>query len=168
MHKDLEKLKLNFNMEYKKNEKVYDEKVLEIARVSRTVKGGKRISFRALVAVGDKNGRVGVSLGKGVEVATAIKKASNRAKKNIKNVKLNDNSSILREVTFSYGSSTVLLKPAPQGTSIIAGGVVRAISELAGIKNLVAKVYKSNNKKNTAYATLGALLKASKAGENGS
>lgn len=155
-------------MEYKKNEKVYDEKVLEIARVSRTVKGGKRISFRALVAVGDRNGRVGVSLGKGVEVATAIRKASNRAKKNIKNVKLNDNSSILREVTFSYGSSTVLLRPAPQGTSIIAGGVVRAISELAGIKNLVAKLYKSNNKKNTAYATIGALLKASKAGENGS
>jgi small subunit ribosomal protein S5 len=148
-------------MEYKKNERIYDEKVLEIARVSRTVKGGKRISFRALVAIGDRNGKVGIALGKGTEVATAIKKASSRAKKNIKFVSLNDNASIFREVTLTFGSSTVLLKPAPQGTSIIAGGVVRSVAELAGVKNLVAKLYRSNNKKNTACATLNALLKSS-------
>jgi small subunit ribosomal protein S5 len=148
-------------MEYRKSEKAYDEKVLEIARVSRTVKGGKRISFRALVAVGDRNGKVGVALGKGAEVATAIKKASSRAKKNLKLVSLNENSSIFREITYTFGSSTVLLRPASQGTSIIAGGVVRSVAELAGVKNLVAKLYRSNNKKNTAMATLKALLKSS-------
>jgi small subunit ribosomal protein S5 len=148
------------------NEKkdIFDEKVIEIERVSRTVKGGKRISFRALIVVGDRNGRVGVGIGKGVEVALAIKKASSYAKKHLKQIKTNNNGTILREVTFKYGSAKVLLRPAPEGTSIIAGGVVRAVSELAGIRNLVTKSFGSDNKINTAMATLDGLVEA---GQNG-
>jgi len=148
-------------MDYKKQDRLYDEKVLEIARVSRTVKGGKRISFRSVVVVGDKNGKVAVATGKGTEVSTSIKKASSRAKKRFINIKMNDNESIKRQVISSYGTSKVLLRPAPKGTSIIAGPVVRAVCELAGIKNIVSKLYGSNNKKNTAYATLNGLKKAS-------
>lgn len=148
-------------MDYKKQDRLYDEKVLEIARVSRTVKGGKRISFRSVVVVGDKNGKVAVATGKGTEVSTSIKKASSRAKKRFITIKMNDNESIKRQVISSYGTSKVLLRPAPKGTSIIAGPVVRAVCELAGIKNIVSKLYGSNNKKNTAYATLNGLKKAS-------
>ena len=149
-------------MEYNRRERIYDEKVLEIARVSRTVKGGKRISFRALVVVGDRKGEVGIGLGKGAEVSIAIKKASNKAKKNFNVITISKNGSILREIISQYGTSRVMLRPAPQGTSIIAGGVVRAVAELSGVKNLVAKLYGSNNKKNTACATIEGLLKASK------
>lgn len=149
-------------MEYNRRERIYDEKVLEIARVSRTVKGGKRISFRALVVVGDRKGKVGIGLGKGAEVSIAIKKASNKAKKNFNVITISKNGSILREIISQYGTSRVMLRPAPQGTSIIAGGVVRAVAELSGVKNLVAKLYGSNNKKNTACATIEGLLKASK------
>ena len=151
-------------MDYNKKDKTFDEKVLEIARVSRTVKGGKRISFRALVVVGDRKGKVGIGLGKGTEVAIAIKKASNRARKDLKFIKISEKDSIFREVVAQYGTSRVMLRPAPQGTSIIAGGVVRAVAELSGVKNLVAKLYGSNNKKNTAYATIQGLLKAGETG----
>ena len=147
-------------MDYKRQDKLYDEKVLEIKRVSRTVKGGKRISFRAIVAVGDKKGKVGVSSGKGVEVATAIRKAASKAKKNLVNITLNDYKSILREVSVQIGTSSVLLRPAPQGTSIIAGPVVKAVAGLAGVENLVTKLYGSNNKKNTAFATVKGLIKS--------
>jgi len=149
-------------MENKRQEIIYDEKVLEIARVSRTVRGGKRISFRALIVVGDRKGKVGIGLGKGTEVSIAIKKASNKAKKNLRVITISKNDSISREIISQYGTSRVVLKPAPQGTSIIAGGVVRSIAELSGIKNLVAKLYGSNNKKNTAYATIKGLLEISK------
>ena len=140
----------------------FDEKVIEIKRVSRTVKGGKRISFRALVVAGDRNGRVGVGIGKGIEVSLAIKKASSYARKRLKQIKINDKGTILREVTFRYGPAKVLLRPAPEGTSIIAGGVVRAVSELAGIRNLVTKSFGSDNKINTAMATLNGLVEAGK------
>lgn len=151
-------------MNYEKRDKTFDEKVLEISRVSRTVKGGKRISFRALIVVGDRRGKVGIGSGKGTEVAIAIKKASNRARKDLKIIKISEKDSIFREVISQYGTSRVLLRPAPQGTSIIAGGVVRAVAELSGVKNLVAKLYGSNNKKNTAFATIQGLLKAGETG----
>ncbi len=143
-------------------ERLYDERVLDIARVSRTVKGGKRISFRALVVVGDRNGKIGLGVGKGTEVSIAIKKASNKAKKSLYEIKLNEKGSILREIISRYGTSKVMMRPAPEGTSIIAGGVVRSVAELAGVKNMVAKLYGSNNKKNTAKATLEGLVKASR------
>jgi len=151
-------------MEENSKKDIFEEKVIEIRRVSRTVKGGKRISFRALVIVGDRNGQVGVGLGKGAEVALAIKKASNYAKKHLEQIKINDSGTILREVTVGYDSAKVLLRPAPEGTSIIAGGVVRAVAELAGVRNLVTKSFGSNNKINIAMATLNGLVEA---GQNG-
>ena len=142
--------------------KNFEEKVISIDRVSRTVKGGKRINFRALVIVGDRNGQVGVGLGKASEVANSIKKAVTAAKKHMVSIKISDKGSIGREILSDLGSASILLKPAPEGTSIIAGGVVRAVAELSGIKNLVAKSYGTNNKINCAKATLAGLIEAGK------
>lgn len=142
-------------------DKQFEEKVIEISRVSRTVKGGKRISFRALVVVGDKVSRVGVGLGKAGDVSVAIKKAVSCAKKNMLRIGLNEIGSIGKETVSIFNSAKVLLRPAPEGTSIISGGVVRAVAELAGVKNMVAKSYGSSNKTNLAKATLNGLIEAS-------
>ncbi len=142
--------------------KHFEEKVIEIARVSRTVKGGKRIGFRALVVVGDKQGKVGIGLGKSVEVAGAIKKAVNQAKKTMIKANISEKGSIKREIDAHFGAAKVIMRPAPEGTSIIAGGVVRSVCELAGIKNLVAKSLGSNNKINCAKATIQGLIEAGK------
>jgi len=139
-------------------DKTFEEKVIEISRVSRTVKGGKRISFRALVVIGDKNGKVGAGLGKAGDVSLAIRKASEKAKKSLKKIKINEKGSISREVYLKVGAAKILLKPAPEGTSIIAGGVVRAVCELAGVKNLVTKSFGTNNKINVSTATIQALV----------
>jgi len=147
-------------MEENTQVKTFDERVIEISRVSRTVKGGKRISFRALVIAGDKNGRVGMGIGKANEVATAIKKGASRAKKDLKTISINKAGSVLKEVLVKEGSANILLRPAPEGTSIIAGGVVRAVCELSGVKNLVTKSLGSNNKTNVARATIKALEEA--------
>ncbi|MCX6809430.1 MAG: 30S ribosomal protein S5 [Candidatus Berkelbacteria bacterium] len=144
-------------------DKTYEEKVVEIKRVSRTVKGGKRISFRALVIVGDKNGKVGLGTGKAAEVSVAIKKANNQARKKLHLIRINEKGTILKEVLYRYGSTKIILRPAPEGTSIIAGGVIRTVAELAGVKNLVTKSIGSNNKLNMAKAAIFGLLKA---GEN--
>jgi small subunit ribosomal protein S5 len=141
-------------------DKTFEEKVIEISRVSRTVKGGKRISFRALVIIGDKNGKVGSGLGKAGDVSLAIRKASERAKKNLQKIKINEKGTTSREVYLKLGAAKILLKPAPEGTSIIAGGVVRAVCELAGVKNLVTKSFGSNNKINVSTATIAALVKS--------
>jgi len=140
--------------------KIFEEKVIEIARVSRTVKGGKRISFRALVVVGDKNSRVGAGIGKANEVATAIKKASSAAHRNLQTISITDKGSIKKEVLMKGGSANILLRPAPEGTSIIAGGVVRAVCELSGVSNLVTKSLGSSNKTNVARTTIKALVEA--------
>ncbi len=142
---------------------IYEEKVIEISRVSRTVKGGKRIAFRALVIVGDKKGQVGIGLGKAGDVSQSIKKATAAAKKRLKKIEIDNRGTIYREVIARFNSSRVLLRPAPEGTSIIAGGVVRAVAELAGIKNLVAKSLGSSNKINSARATINGLIEASNA-----
>lgn len=148
-------------MEERTQDKTFEEKVIEISRVSRTVKGGKRIAFRALVIVGDKNGKVGIGLGKANDVSQSIRKATSSAKKRLYEIKINEKGTIGKEVLATFGSSKVLLRPAPEGTSIIAGGVVRAVSELAGVKNLVTKSLGSNSKINTARATVTGLVKAS-------
>jgi len=141
-------------------DKQFEEKVIEVARVSRTVKGGKRISFRALVIVGDRNGRVGIGLGKANDVSMAIKKAVSTGKKHLQKINFNDVGSIKRETLARFGSAKVLLRPAPEGTSIISGGVVRTIAELSGIKNLVAKSIGSSNKINLAKAAIIGLAEA--------
>lgn len=133
------------------------ETVIEVDRVARTVKGGRRIRFRALVVVGDGKGKVGIGIGKAGDVSAAISKATNYAKRRFKTIQI-VNDTIPYETTTRFGSTIVYLKPAPKGTSVIAGSTVRAIVEAAGIKNIVAKSLGSANKMNNAKAVMKALL----------
>ncbi len=132
----------------------FEDRVLDVARVARVVAGGKRFRFRATVAVGNRRGRVGVGLGKGADVAQAVAKATHRAKKRLVDVPI-VKGTIPFEVTAKYNAAVVFLKPAPPGRGINAGGAVRAISELAGIKDIIGKILsRSGNKVNNARATL--------------
>ena len=128
------------------------EKMVALNRVSKTVKGGRIARFAAIMVVGDGNGHVGYGLGKAAEVPDAIRKAIEDAKKNMITVSLH-NSTIPHEVLGEYGAGKVLLKPAAPGTGIIAGGTVRAVMELAGIKNIRSKSLRSNNPANVMKAT---------------
>jgi small subunit ribosomal protein S5 len=133
-----------------------EEKVVGVDRISRTTGGGRRIRFRALVIVGNRHDKVGVGMAKANDVQTAIAKAVAQAKKVMISVPLT-NETIPHQVTQTYGTSSVLLKPAPKGHSIIAGGAVRPVLELAGIKNIVSKTIGSSNALNSAMATYSAL-----------
>ncbi|MBI4032184.1 30S ribosomal protein S5 [Candidatus Berkelbacteria bacterium] len=137
-------------------ESEWEERLVELDRVSRTVKGGKRMRFRALVVVGNRKGKVGMGIGKASDVQTAIKKGATQARKHLIEV-LIEGGTIPHEITVKYGSAVVFLKPATPGTSIIAGGPVRAVIELAGIENILSKVIGSSNKINNVQATLTAL-----------
>ena len=130
------------------------DKVVTLKRVTKVVKGGRTFRFTALVVVGDENGHVGVGLGKATEIPDAIRKGKEDAMKNLIYVERNENNSIYHEIYGKFGSSSVLLKPAPEGTGIIAGGPARAVIELAGIKNIRTKSLGSRNKKNVVCATV--------------
>ena len=130
------------------------EKVVSIKRVTKVVKGGRNFRFTALVVVGDGNGHVGAGLGKAVEIPEAIRKGKEDAMKHIVNVALDENNSITHDFVGKYGSANVLLKKAPDGTGIIAGGPARVVCELAGIKNIRTKSLGSNNKQNVVLATI--------------
>ena len=144
----------------------FEERVVAIDRISRTVAGGRRMRFRALVVIGNKNGQVGVGLAKSNEVASATAKASKKARKNLITINLNGET-IPHEVSYNYGSAHVMLKPAPTGTSVIAGGPVRAVVELAGIRNVTSKILgKTSNKMNNVMATYEALRMLRKVEKN--
>lgn len=136
--------------------KQYEEVVINIDRVSRVVKGGRRFRFKALVVVGNKKDLVGVGVAKGADVQAAVQKATDVAKKNFIKVPI-ENDTIPHDVEVKYSGARVLLKPAAPGTGIIAGGVVRAIIGVTGINNLLTKSLGSTNKVNIAYATIEAL-----------
>ena len=129
------------------------EQVVEIKRVTKVVKGGRNMRFTALVVVGDKNGHVGAGLGKAAEIPEAIRKGKEDAMKKLITVKLDDNHSITHDIQGKHTGASVLLKKAPEGTGIIAGGPVRAILELAGVQNVCSKVYGSRAPINIIRAT---------------
>ena len=134
-----------------------NEKVVSIKRVTKVVKGGRNMRFTALVVVGDKNGHVGAGLGKATEIPEAIRKGKEDAAKNLIKVALDENDSITHDFIGKFGGASVLLKKAPEGTGVIAGGPARAVIEMAGIKNIRTKSLGSNNKQNVVLATLNAL-----------
>ena len=130
------------------------EKVVSIKRVTKVVKGGRNMRFTALVVVGDENGHVGAGLGKATEIPEAIRKGKEDAMKKMITVALDENQSITYDVIGEFGSASVLLKKAPDGTGVIAGGPARAVIEMAGIKNIRTKSLGSNNKQNVVLATI--------------
>lgn len=137
-------------------EKQFDERMVNIDRVARVVKGGRRFRFRALVVVGDHKGRVGVGTSKGADVTAAMTKATDVAKKNMVKINL-FNDTIPHEAEAKVSGAKILVKPASPGTGLIAGGVVRTVLEVAGVKNALSKSLGSSNKINIAYATVEAL-----------
>ena len=139
------------------NKQEFLERVVSINRVTKVVKGGRRFSFSALVVVGNGQGQVGIGMGKASEVPESINKASRVAKKFLKTIPLKENRTLPHEVLGSFGSSRVVLKPASQGTGVIAGGPVRAVLECAGVKDILTKRVGSRNPQNVVKATLNGL-----------
>lgn len=143
----------NRRQNYGQSESEYFERVVQINRVSKKTKGGDKRSISALVVVGDKKGKVGVGLGKAVEVNVAVKKATTYAKKHMIDVPMRG-VTIPHPILIKQGAAQVLLKPAPVGTGVIAGGAVRVVVEAAGIRDIVSKILGTNNKASNVYATL--------------
>lgn len=131
-----------------------EDNVVTIKRVTKVVKGGRNMRFTALVVVGDKNGHIGVGLGKATEIPEAIRKGKEAAAKKLVEVPIDENGSVPHDLTGKYGSASVLIKQAPEGTGIIAGGPARAVLELAGYKNIRTKSLGSNNKQNVVLAAI--------------
>ena len=136
----------------------YTEKLIKLSRVAKVVKGGRRFSFSALIAVGDQNGKLGIGFGKANEVADAITKANQNARKNFVNVYLTKRKTIPHEIVGKYKGSKVVMRPASAGTGVIAGGAVRSIMEVAGVKDILTKILGSKNQLNVAKAALNGLL----------
>lgn len=146
-----------YNKKVGPKKSLYEEKVISIGRVAKTTKGGRSIRFTALVVVGDKKGTVGLGTGKASEVPVAIQKAIQAANRNVFKVNLVENRTLSHEVIGKCGAAKVLIRPAKKGNGIIAGGPVRNVLELAGVKDIVSKSLGSNTKINTARATINAL-----------
>lgn len=144
------------NLEYQRNQDGFEEKIVQVNRVSKKTKGGNKIGFSVLMVVGNKSGRVGVGLGKAGDVSSAIKKGVTLAKKHAIEVPI-VNGSIPFEFYIKLGAAKVLLKPAPPGSGVIAGGAVRSVVSLAGINNISSKVLGTDNQASNVYATIEAL-----------
>ena len=134
----------------------FDQVIIEIARVTRVMKGGKRMRFRACVVLGDRKGKVGMAVAKARDVTLAVNKAATKARKNLIHI-VTVNDTIPHQARAKFKAAKVLLKPAPKGSGIIAGGAVRSVLDLAGVANVVAKILGSNNKINNVKAALAAL-----------
>lgn len=143
------------------NRDEFEQRILDVARVTRVMAGGKRMNFRACVAIGDRKGKIAVGVGKGADVTLAVNKAVNRAKKEMFQVPT-VNDTIPHAIFESQGAAKILFKPARKGKGVIAGGVVRILLELAGIKNATSKILGTNNKINNARCTISALKKLRK------
>ncbi len=147
----------NYNRNYQDQApREFEEKIVQVNRTSKKTTGGNTIGFSVLVVVGDKKGRVGVGLGKAGDVSSAVQKATNYAKRHFINVPIT-NGTIPHEVYLKWGAGRVLLKPAKEGTGIIAGGAVRAVVETAGVTNIVSKMLGTSNKATNVYTTIEAL-----------
>ncbi len=154
----MEKRRRQSNNEGERDRNEFDQKVVEVKRVTRVVAGGKRMRFRALVVIGDRKGKVGMGLKKGADVSESVNKAVNAAKKNMITLPLVEGT-VPHGINIKYKSSMLMLKPAKPGTGVIAGGAARQVFELAGVKNVVCKMLGSNNKVNNVKAVFGAFKK---------
>lgn len=146
------------NNYYQQTPSEFEEKIVQVNRVSKKTKGGNKIGFSVIIVVGDKKGRVGVGLGKAGDVSTAIRKGASYAKKHLIDVPI-VNGTIISDIFIKRGAAKILLKPAPEGSGIIAGGAVRVVVEAAGIRNISSKVLGTKNQASNVYATLEALRK---------
>ena len=149
----------NKRFEKKEEKKLYEDKIISIGRVTKVTKGGRNFRFSVTVAVGDRKGKVGIGTGKSNEIPEAVTKAIKAAEKNMITIDLVDNRTISHEVIGTCGAAKVLIRPAKEGRGIIAGGPVRVILDLAGVKDVVSKSLGSNTKINTSRATMNALMK---------
>ncbi len=146
----------NKKFKAKKEKPEFEQKLLDLARVARVVKGGRRFRFRATLVIGNRKGKVGVGVGKGTDVSDAIKKSYDDARKNMITVSFNKNT-IFHDINYKKGSAKIILKPTKEGRGIIAGGAIRAVVDLSGIRDIVAKSLGTSNKLNVARATIEAL-----------
>lgn len=147
---------MNRSKDFVKEPKEFEERIIQIKRVSKKTKGGNKIGFTALIVLGNRNGKVGAGLGKASDVSQSIQKAISKAKENMITVNMKGNT-IPHKIEMKYGSSHLLMKPAPLGSGIIAGGTVRDVVELAGVKDITAKMLGSNNKNINVLCALEAL-----------
>ena len=157
--KKLNKLKKKARRNKTRSQLQFVERLIKISRVSKVTKGGKKLSFRAIVVIGDENGKVGVGIAKADDVANAFKKAKTNGRKNLISLPLTKSLSIPHDISGSFGACHIIMKPAIEGSGVIAGGAVRSVLEVAGVKNVIAKQLGSNNLLNNARATICALNK---------
>ena len=146
------------NLKNKDSEINWEERVVQVKRVTKVVKGGKKLSFRAVIIVGDEKGQVGVGIGKATDVIGAVKKGVTDARKNIISIPLTKENSIPHQTDGISGAAQVIMRPSAPGSGVIAGGAVRTVLELAGIQNILTKQLGSNNMLNNARATINGLL----------